>query len=74
MEAVEALLAAGADLNAVDEHGMTALHSAAYLDDVEVAKVLLKAGAATDIKNRKVKKRDGWDLFCIILNTALQVF
>ena len=44
-EAVERLLHASADVNAPQADGATALHWAAYLDDVETARLLLEAGA-----------------------------
>src|SRR5438034_2984011 len=44
-ETVRALLKDGADVNAAQGDGMTALHWAALKNDVELAKVLLYAGA-----------------------------
>src|SRR5438034_6570510 len=44
-ETVRALLKDGADVNAAQGDGMTALHWAATKDDVELAKILLYAGA-----------------------------
>ncbi len=49
---VEALLAAGADVNAAQPDGMTALHWAAYRDDLEAARKLLRAGADVTAENR----------------------
>ncbi|MGD8340318.1 MAG: ankyrin repeat domain-containing protein [Gammaproteobacteria bacterium] len=46
-----ALLAAGADANAISEDGTTALHWAAYHDDVELARALIGAGAEVDVTN-----------------------
>lgn len=48
--AIKQLLAAGADVNASDEHGMTAL---AMVEDrhVEIAKLLISAGAEVNAKN-----------------------
>src|SRR5215472_5915035 len=46
--AVRALVEQHADVNAPQVDGMTALHWAAYLDDLETAKLLVKAGA--DVK------------------------
>lgn len=44
-EQVRALLEGGADVDAAQGDGMTALHWAAYNDDQEMLKMLLKAGA-----------------------------
>ena len=49
------LIEAGADLNAKDDSGETALMYAAYYDDPEAVEVLLKAGAETDIKDEDGK-------------------
>jgi ankyrin repeat protein len=49
---VAALLKPGADVNASQADGMTALHWAAYYEDVSLAKWLLKAGAHADAANR----------------------
>ena len=43
--AVRALLEKGADVNAVEPDGATALHWASYRDDVESAELLIRAGA-----------------------------
>src|SRR5213082_2404664 len=50
--AVRALLKRHADINALQVDGMTALHWAAYLDDLETAKLLLHAGANAKAENR----------------------
>jgi len=49
--AVERLLAAAVDVNAARADGATALHWAAYLDDVETARLLVKAGADAGAAN-----------------------
>jgi ankyrin repeat protein len=49
---VRALLKKRVDVNAPQADGMTALHWAAYLDDLETAKLLLKAGAGAKAENR----------------------
>ncbi len=49
---VEALLAAGANVNAAQPDGMTALHWAAYRGDVETAQELVRAGADVTAENR----------------------
>jgi ankyrin repeat protein len=50
--AVRSLIAAHTDVNAPQVDGTTALHWAAYLDDVELAKMLLNAGAKPAAVNR----------------------
>jgi ankyrin repeat protein len=50
--AVQALIAHRDDVNAPQVDGTTALHWAAYVDDVELAKMLLDAGAKPDAVNR----------------------
>jgi uncharacterized protein len=45
---VELLIERGADVNAADSHGWTALHFAAQDHDVPVARALLAAGADAD--------------------------
>jgi uncharacterized protein len=49
---IHKLLEQKADLNAPQADGMTALHWAAYHDDVELAKRLVAAGAKADAANR----------------------
>ena len=49
---VRALLKERADVNAPQVDGMTALHWAAYRDDLGIAELLLAAGAATNVTNR----------------------
>src|SRR5688572_15741110 len=48
---VRALLKAGAPVNAPQPHGATALHWAAYWDDVAMAAELLRAGADPNAAN-----------------------
>src|SRR5437867_1644115 len=48
---VRALLKQHADVNTPQIDGMTALHWAAYLDDLETAKLLVKAGASAGAAN-----------------------
>ena len=45
VEAVRALLRDGSDVNAAQSDGMTALHWAAYHENVEIARLLIDAGA-----------------------------
>jgi ankyrin repeat protein len=49
---VAALLKGGADVNAAQADGMTALHWAAYHDDLATATLLVKAGAHANAGNR----------------------
>ena len=50
--AVRALVRQSADIGAAQADGMTALHWAAYLDDIEMADALLSAGADFGASNR----------------------
>jgi ankyrin repeat protein len=50
--AVQALLKQNVDVNAAQGDGNTALHWAAYRDDLEMARVLLQAGADVKAKTR----------------------
>jgi ankyrin repeat protein len=50
--AVNAELDRGADVNAAESDGTTALHWAAQIDDVQMLELLLEAGAAVDATNR----------------------
>jgi ankyrin repeat protein/acetyl esterase/lipase len=56
--AVEFLLQLGADVNAVDINGETAMHGAAYQSRAELVKVLVKHGADIQVWNRQ--NRAGW--------------
>jgi ankyrin repeat protein len=49
---IRALLAAGANVNAAEPDGATALHWAAYEDDVETARLLIRGGADVKAANR----------------------
>eukprot|EP00177_Eucheuma_denticulatum_P001086 GFKZ01001979.1.p1 GENE.GFKZ01001979.1~~GFKZ01001979.1.p1 ORF type:complete len:312 (-),score=39.15 GFKZ01001979.1:523-1395(-) len=48
---VDILVAAGADLDAVDEEGQSALHYAAYCEHADMAGLLVTYGATTDIRD-----------------------
>ncbi len=50
--ALDTLLAAGADVDARQTDGATALHWAAYRDELETVRRLLAAGAAPSVANR----------------------
>ena len=50
--AVERLIAAGHDLNALDDFGMTALHWAVYGGYIELVRALLGAGADPNRKSK----------------------
>ena len=58
LEAVQAALDLGADLNAVDNNGETAMHAAAYKNLPRVVKFLAAKGARIDIWNKEDKF--GW--------------
>ena len=58
LEAVQVLLDLGADLNAVDNNGETAMHAAAYKNLPEVVKFLAAKGARIDVWNKEDKF--GW--------------
>jgi ankyrin repeat protein len=58
LEAVQVALDLGADINAVDNNGETAMHSAAYKNLPKVVKFLAAKGAKIDLWNRNDKF--GW--------------
>ncbi len=51
-EAVAYLIEQGADIDAAQDDGTTALHWAAYLNDAETSAALIRAGARADAANR----------------------
>jgi ankyrin repeat protein len=55
LEAVELLLDLGADINAVDANGETAMHGAAYKNLPKVVKLLAAKGAKIDVWNKPDK-------------------
>jgi uncharacterized protein len=58
LEAVQVALDLGADLNAVDSNGETAMHAAAYKNLPKVVKFLAAKGARIDVWNKEDKF--GW--------------
>jgi ankyrin repeat protein len=58
IEAVQYLLSKGADVNAVDKNGETAMHGAAYKSLPKMVKLLAQSGETIDGWNRK--NRHGW--------------
>jgi ankyrin repeat protein len=58
IETVRILLDHGADVNAVDENGETAMHGAAYQSRARLVQLLAERGADVNIWNRKNKA--GW--------------
>ena len=56
LEAVRLALELGADVNAVDDKGETAMHGATYKHLPEVVRFIADAGADIDIWNRKNDK------------------
>jgi ankyrin repeat protein len=55
LEAVKLLVKLGADVNAVDESGETAMHGAAYRNHPKVVQLLANKGARIDVWNKKNK-------------------
>jgi ankyrin repeat protein len=53
LEAVKLLVRLGADVNAVDKSGETAMHGAAYRNHPRVVQLLADKGARIDVWNRK---------------------
>lgn len=62
---VKLLLEMGADIDAVDDRGETAMHGAAYQDRPAVVGLLADAGANIDVWNRK--NQLGWTPYMIAL-------
>jgi len=58
LQAVLAALELGADINAIDDNGETAMHGAAYKNLPQVVELLAEKGAKIEIWNRKNKQ--GW--------------
>ena len=58
VEAIELLLQLGADVNAVDGRGETAMHGAAYKSRDRLVQFLAENGADVNVWNRKNKR--GW--------------
>jgi len=58
LETAQLLLKLGADVNAVDANGETAMHGAAYKNDTKVIQFLADHGAKIEIWNKKNKY--GW--------------
>jgi len=58
VEALQAALDLGADLNAVDKNGETAMHGAAYKNSPAAVQFLADKGAKTEIWNQK--NSHGW--------------
>ncbi len=58
IEAVKLALKLGADVNAVDDNGETAMHGAAYKSLPKIVQLLSEKGAKIEVWNRKNKY--GW--------------
>ena len=58
IEAIRLLLECGADINAVDDHGKTAMHGAAYKSWGKLVQFLADNGADINVWNQK--NRRGW--------------
>jgi ankyrin repeat protein len=52
LETVKLLVELGADVNATDDSGQTALHSASYIGADAIAQFLVEHGAKVDVKDR----------------------
>ena len=65
LEAVQVALELGADINAVDNNGETAMHAAAYKNLPKVVKFLAARGAKIDVWNREDKF--GWTPLAIAI-------
>jgi uncharacterized protein len=65
LEALEVALDLGADINAVDDNGETAMHGAAYKNLPKVVKFLAAKGARIDVWNREDKF--GWTPLAIAI-------
>ena len=63
LEALQVALNLGADINAVDNNGETAMHAAAYKNLPKVVKFLAATGAKIDVWNRNDKF--GWSPLAI---------
>jgi ankyrin repeat protein len=57
---VRALLEQHVDVNAPDTDGATALHWAAYWDDLETADLLIRRGANVKAENRTMSRLFRW--------------
>lgn len=55
LESIKLMLKHGADVNAVDDNGETAMHGAAYRNHPNVVQLLTDKGAKIDVWNRKNK-------------------
>ena len=53
LAAVKVALELGNDVNAVNDHGNTALHNAAFIGALNVIEFLVDNGATLDVKNQK---------------------
>jgi ankyrin repeat protein len=53
LEAVKLAVALGGDVNAINEHGQTAMHGAAYMGGDSIARFLLERGARLDVVDKE---------------------
>ena len=58
IEAIKLLLGLGADINAVDDHGKSAMHGAAFKSWTKLVQFLADHGADVNVWNRKNTR--GW--------------
>lgn len=74
------LIRAGADLDAVDANGDTALHYSADFEEARVMKLLLDAGAKMDLQDKwgqtpliMCASDQNWDGFCLLMEKRADV-
>jgi ankyrin repeat protein len=72
LEAVQTALDLGADIHAVDKHGETAMHGAAYKNLPKVIELLAEKGAPAEVLNQK--NEYGWTPLTIAEGTRFGNF
>ena len=73
-ETVSSLLENGTDVDSTNEEGSTALHVACFFGHAETARVLLQAGANTDVRDIRGSRPEdvlhvSWDITQLIANS-----
>lgn len=75
LEAVEALIGLGANIDAQDNYGNTPLHVATRTRHIGIVQLLLKAGAnteLTDAVNRIVLRPNYYNGFIVMMNVLIK--